>query len=234
MTIRVADLDASRAFYEIVLGPLGYATGRGRDEWGDFSIAPISEERPLTRGLHVALVAGSEADVDLFWRAGVDAGYASDGEPGRRPQYHERYYGSFLLDPDGNSAEAVYHGRARAGETNIDHVCIRVPDPEVSKEFYSTIAPVLGISVSEDRWGVEVSGQDRELTLLRGEPTENVHIAFRASDDETVREFHRVAVAAGYWDNGEPGERPIYHPGYHGAFLLDSDGHNIEAVNHNR
>ena len=49
-----------------------------------------------------------------------------------------------------------------------------------------------------------------------------------------VREFHRVALAAGYRDNGAPGERPIYHPGYYGAYVLDPDGNNIEAVNHNR
>jgi len=49
-----------------------------------------------------------------------------------------------------------------------------------------------------------------------------------------VREFHRVALAAGCRDNGAPGERPIYHPGYYGAYVLDPDGNNIEAVNHNR
>jgi catechol 2,3-dioxygenase-like lactoylglutathione lyase family enzyme len=237
VTIRVADWNASREFYETVLGSLGQATKRGRlfDEWGDFSIAPASEEHPLTRGLHVAFVARSEAEVDAFWRAGVDAGYDSDGEPGPRPRYHERYYGGFLRDPDGNSAEAVYHGRARVGQTNIDHLWIRVSEPEASKRFYATIAPVVGLTVDEGGgWGVGVAGQDRSLTLVRGEPTANVHIAFPVADDETVREFHRVAVAAGYRDNGPPGERPIYHPGYYGAFVLDPDGNNVEAVNHNR
>jgi catechol 2,3-dioxygenase-like lactoylglutathione lyase family enzyme len=81
---------------------------------------------------------------------------------------------------------------------------------------------------------VGISGQDRGFTLLRGEPTANVHIAFPVADDDAVREFYRVAVAAGYRDNGGPGERSIYHPGYYGAFVLDPDGNNIEAVNHNR
>jgi catechol 2,3-dioxygenase-like lactoylglutathione lyase family enzyme len=68
-----------------------------------------------------------------------------------------------------------------------------------------------------------------------GEPaTEHVHIAFRADTNEAVDAFHRGAIAAGYTDNGAPGERPHYHPGYYGAFVLDPDGHNIEAVNHNR
>ncbi len=61
-----------------------------------------------------------------------------------------------------------------------------------------------------------------------------MHIAFPAPDDATVGEFHRIATAAGYRDNGAPGERPIYHPGYYGAFVLDPDGNNVEVVNHNR
>ena len=87
VTIRVADSVASRRFYETVLAPLGRTTESGElfDEWGDFSIAPALEEHPLTRGLHVAFVADSQAQVETFWRAGVDAGYASDGEPGLRP-----------------------------------------------------------------------------------------------------------------------------------------------------
>jgi catechol 2,3-dioxygenase-like lactoylglutathione lyase family enzyme len=64
--------------------------------------------------------------------------------------------------------------------------------------------------------------------------TEHVHIAFRADTNEAVDAFHRAATGAGYTDHGAPGERPHYHPGYYGAFVLDPDGHNIEAVNHNR
>ena len=68
-----------------------------------------------------------------------------------------------------------------------------------------------------------------------GEPlTEHVHIAFGVETNEAVDAFHRAAIAAGYTDNGAPGERAAYHPGYYGAFVLDPDGHNIEAVNHNR
>jgi predicted lactoylglutathione lyase len=196
----------------------------------------VADEHPLTRRLHVAFVARSRAEVDAFWRAGLDAGYDSDGEPGARPEYHERYYGGFLLDPDGNSAEAVYHGRARAEGTNIDHLWVGVSDLEASRQFYATIAPVVGIDAGAQRSGrFSFEGGDRSFTLVAGrEPTEDVHIAFAAPDDETVREFHRVALAAGYGDNGGPGERPIYHPGYYGAFVLDPDGNNIEAVCHNR
>ncbi len=69
---------------------------------------------------------------------------------------------------------------------------------------------------------------------MTGTPTENVHVAFPASDHATVDEFTRAATAAGFRDNGGPGERAQYHPGYYGAFVLDPDGNNIEAVNHNR
>ena len=59
-----------------------------------------------------------------------------------------------------------------------------------------------------------------------------VHLAFSADENATVQAFHGAAIDAGYRDNGAPGERPVYHAGYYGAFVLDPDGHNIEVVNH--
>ena len=59
-----------------------------------------------------------------------------------------------------------------------------------------------------------------------------LHVAFAANDRATVDEFYRAALAAGGRDNGAPGLRPEYHPGYYGAFVLDPDGHNVEAVHH--
>ena len=83
---------------------------------------------------------------------------------------------------------------------------------------------------------VHMAGSDYSFGLVSDERplTENVHIAFSASEDATVRAFHEAALAAGYEDNGAPGERAIYHAGYYGAFVLDPDGLNIEVVNHNR
>ena len=69
---------------------------------------------------------------------------------------------------------------------------------------------------------------------MGGRRPRTLHLAFPVADDEAVAEFHRVATEAGYRDNGAPGERPVYHPGYVGAFVLDPGGNNIEAVNHNR
>jgi catechol 2,3-dioxygenase-like lactoylglutathione lyase family enzyme len=233
VTVRVSDHDESRRFYEVILAPLGHAislSGGHYREWNDFGIAQSREDRPVTQRLHVAFVAHSRADVDAFWRAGMDAGYSSDGEPGLRPQYHDSYYGAFLLDPDGNSAEAVYHGRECEGANVIDHLWIRVADLEASKRFYETVAPLLGLRIAnvlQERF--HVAARDRSFALVRGEPSENVHLAFPVSDRATVGDFHRAALAAGYRDNGPPGERR-YHPGYDGAFVLDPDGNNIEAV----
>jgi catechol 2,3-dioxygenase-like lactoylglutathione lyase family enzyme len=64
-----------------------------------------------------------------------------------------------------------------------------------------------------------------------GAPTTGLHLAFQAADEEAVRRFHQAALAAGGTDNGGPGERH-YHPGYYGAYVLDPDGNNVEAVFH--
>ena len=82
---------------------------------------------------------------------------------------------------------------------------------------------------------MQLPGPDYSFSLVRDKRplTEHVHLAFPASEDATVRAFHAAALAAGYEDNGAPGERAIYHPGYYGAFVLDPDGHNVEVVNHN-
>jgi hypothetical protein len=64
--------------------------------------------------------------------------------------------------------------------------------------------------------------------------TEHLHMAWPARTDAAVDAFHQAAVSAGYRSNGAPGERPVYHPGYYGAFILDPDGNNVEVVNHNR
>ena len=76
-------------------------------ERGDWDIAPTDREHPVTRGLHVGFRAPSREAVDAFWQAGIDAGCRDDGAPGRRTVYGPDYCGGFLLDPDGNSAEAL-------------------------------------------------------------------------------------------------------------------------------
>ena len=240
VTIRVSDRDASKRFYELLLAVLGYErtyAGDHFDEWTHFGIAQATGEQPVTRNLHVAFVARSRDDVDAFWQAGVDAGYTSDGEPGPRPQYSESYYGGFLLDPDGNSAEAIHTEDPRPGHNYIDHMWIGVSDLDATKRFYETITPVLGLRLAHMRAErFHIAGGGRSFALVHDgrPPTENLHLAFGVPDNATVDEFHRAAVDAGYADNGPPGERPVYHAGYYGAFVLDPDGNNVEAVNHNR
>src|SRR5689334_4577996 len=102
VTIRASDRDATERFLDTVLPVIGMTKSHSSDwgaEWGDFSMSPVSEGKPLTQRLHIGFGAASPEEVDRFWQAGVDAGYRSDGEPGPRPQYSAAYYGGFLLDP---------------------------------------------------------------------------------------------------------------------------------------
>ncbi len=223
--IAVSDLGASERFYRTVLSVLGVEPMHADAEiveFGDWDILRTDREHPVTRGLHVAFRAPSRVAVDAFRQAGIDAGYG----------------GGFLLDPDGNSAEAVHDERARrVPDGRVDHLWIRVGDLAASKRFYTTIAPHAGIRLGDDEPGrVQFTGEDYSFSLIDdGRPlTEHVHLAFSAGEDATVRAFHAAARAAGYQDNGGPGERAVYHPGYYGAFVLDPDGHNVEVVNHNR
>jgi len=235
VTIRVSDLAASKRFYETVLQR--EPEGEEFLEWDDFGIAQADGEHSVTRHLHVGFAAPSREEVDAFWRRGVEAGYRSDGEPGLRPEYHPDYYGGFLLDPEGNSAEACTGFRDAVGGPPIDHLWLGVRDLAVSRRFWQTVAPVLSLNVTEVRGTrFHVWADDRSFALVADgrPPTEDVHLAFPVATDEKVAEFHRVATDAGYRDNGGPGERSEYHPGYVGAFVLDPDGNNVEAVNHNR
>jgi catechol 2,3-dioxygenase-like lactoylglutathione lyase family enzyme len=237
VTIRVADRNASERFYNTVLATLGidetYRTGTF-SEWQDFLLTGANDGHPPTRRLHVAFVAPSREQVDEFWQTGVDAGYDDDGRPGERPQYRADYYGAFLIDPDGNSAEAVHYGRPRRGGI-IDHLWIRVADVAAAKRFYETIAPHASLQLRHDTpERVQFAGADGSFSLVPGPATQNLHLAFPADDDGPVQRFHQVAIDAGYRSNGTPGERPRYHPGYYSAYVLDPDGNNVEVVNHHR
>ena len=237
ITIRASDRAASDLFYDVVLRTIGVEQ-TGRDEtytvWGhQFSLAHADDDNPLTRRLHIGFAAASQDLVDAFWRAGTAAGYRDDGAPGPRPEYGPTYYGGFLLDPDGNSAEAVHHDTA-AGRV-IDHLWIRVGDLQASRDFYERVAQFGGFRFNRARPDrVQFTSPDDSFSVVQaGEPTEHLHLAFEATDDATVDTFHRELTSAGYEDNGLPGERH-YHPGYYGAFVLDPDGNNVEVVNHNR
>jgi predicted lactoylglutathione lyase len=184
--------------------------------------------------VHVAFGARSREQVDEFWRAGSEAGYAGDRPPGPRPDHRGDAYGAVLRDPDGNRAEAVVHGERRRSGI-VDHVWIRVADLAASRRFYDTIAPHARLGVGDDEpERVRFTARGASLSLAQGTPTKHVHLAFPTDDDGDVRRFHDVATSAGYRSYGPPSERPRYHPGYYAAYVLDPDGNNVEVVNHHR
>jgi catechol 2,3-dioxygenase-like lactoylglutathione lyase family enzyme len=119
---------------------------------------------------------------------------------------------------------------------------------ERESEDRPATADAAGASAA-DRGGLEPGGrqprsdaEDATLVQFRGAwatfslindgrpPTAGLHVAFPARDRQTVREFHSCTTTAGYRNNGPPGERPQYHPGYYAAYVLDPDGNNVEAV----
>jgi catechol 2,3-dioxygenase-like lactoylglutathione lyase family enzyme len=111
----------------------------------------------------------------------------------------------------------------------LDHVHLRVADVQASKRFYEAVLRAVGRQLTFDR--DDRFAADELFVSGDGPPTKNLHIAFQAPDEETVRRFHEAALAAGGRDNGAPGERQ-YHPGYYSAYALDPDGNNVEAVYH--
>lgn len=117
----------------------------------------------------------------------------------------------------------------------IDHVQLVVKDLAASRRFYDAAFAALGLKVETE--GPGFFGCD-ELYVSTAEshedfhPTGRAHIAFQALDQAMVQRFHQAVLAAGGRDNGAPGMREKYHPGYYAAFALDPDGNNIEAVFH--
>jgi catechol 2,3-dioxygenase-like lactoylglutathione lyase family enzyme len=125
----------------------------------------------------------------------------------------------------------------------LDHIALNVTDYEASKAFYQQALAPLGIRLIME--GVSGAGFGRQMpqfwvrqfvgsfqTPEQLRPITPVHVSFAARSREEVIAFHVAALAAGGRDFGQPGPRPAYHPGYFGAFVLDPDGHDIEAVIH--
>jgi catechol 2,3-dioxygenase-like lactoylglutathione lyase family enzyme len=124
----------------------------------------------------------------------------------------------------------------------IDHTGLSVSRPVDSQRFYTGALAPLGYALLQEipkefTGGRVVLGfgvaPEADFWIAEGTPNEpRIHIAFRAASRAQVDAFYREALAAGGRDNGPPGPRPHYHPNYYGAFVLDPDGHNIEAVCH--
>jgi catechol 2,3-dioxygenase-like lactoylglutathione lyase family enzyme len=119
----------------------------------------------------------------------------------------------------------------------LDHMGFGVSDYERSKAFYERALAPLGVTLlMEPAPGVGGFGEGGKPYFwieTRGAAYEgDLHVAFAVDDRATVDAFHAAALEAGGTDNGAPGVREIYHPDYYGAYVLDPDGNNIEAVCH--
>jgi catechol 2,3-dioxygenase-like lactoylglutathione lyase family enzyme len=119
----------------------------------------------------------------------------------------------------------------------FDHVGVNVRDYATSRAFYERALAPLGYGVAmefpEHRAVAFGPGERPEFWVVQREPYgTGTHVAFQCGDRAIVDAFHDAALAAGGSDNGEPGLREHYHPTYYGAFVLDPDGNNVEAVCH--
>ena len=117
----------------------------------------------------------------------------------------------------------------------LDHLHLVVRDLDASRRFYAAVLDTLGIPIGGDGegffWADELFVSSAGSEASPGAVTGRAHFAFQAPDRATVDAFHRAALEHGGRDNGAPGLRD-YHPGYYAAFVLDPDGHNVEAVFH--
>ena len=120
----------------------------------------------------------------------------------------------------------------------IDHIGLYVKNYQISKKFYLEALKPLGIELIMEydggphTWAGFGKNQKPEFWFGEGKEVIGHHLAFLADSRKIVDEFYQAALNAGAKDNGEPGIREIYHPDYYGAFVLDPNGHNIEAVCH--
>lgn len=123
----------------------------------------------------------------------------------------------------------------------LDHVGLTVTDFAAARAFYDAALAPLGVAVlmevtAEQTGGTEHAGYGADgkpdFWIGTGGAPGKVHVALAAGDRAGVDAFYAAAIAAGGTDNGPPGIRAHYHPTYYGAFVLDPDGHNIEAVCH--
>ena len=118
----------------------------------------------------------------------------------------------------------------------IDHLQLVVRDLNASKRFYKAVFDTLGIDIGGEGpgffWADELVISSTDSPASQGKVTGPTHLAFQSPDRQTVDRVHAAALAAGGKDNGAPGERANYHPGYYAAFVRDPDGNNVEVVYH--
>lgn len=116
----------------------------------------------------------------------------------------------------------------------LDHIGLAVTDYQKSKKFYETALKPLNyeIIMEFENGGGFGKNKKPDFWIHQGEATKAIHVAFACETREMVDSFYKAAIEASGKDNGGPGLREHYHPDYYGAFILDPDGNNIEAVCH--
>jgi catechol 2,3-dioxygenase-like lactoylglutathione lyase family enzyme len=200
---------------------------------------------------HVTIRVGDRAASERFYDTvlaalGIDRTYrtqwfsewedfsltgAGDGDPPTR-RLHVAFAASSREHVD-----AFWRAGVDAGYTDDGKPGLR---PQYGPDYYGGFLldpDGAGVRLNDDtpdRAQFTGTGGAGSFSLVSGTPTENLHMAFPSDDDGAIDRFHQAAVDAGYRSNGEPGERPRYHPGYYSAYVLDPDGNNIEVVNHHR
>ena len=126
--------------------------------------------------------------------------------------------------------QELYRGRL------LDHLQLVVADLAAARRFYEAVLKTLDVPIGGEGegffWADEFVVSSKDSPAAEGRLTGRAHFAFQAKNREQVDAFHKAAIGAGGRDNGAPGERASYHPGYYAAFVLDPDGNNLEAVFH--
>ena len=205
VTIRVSNRAASERFYETVLRTLEIGDPQGRPfaEWNDFS--PRAASRNLGDAAAPRRLRGAARGARRRVLGGPERSRATRATVSRAPPAVQRLLRRLPPRSGWNSVEAVHHGSPGTAATST--TLIRVSDVEAATRIYETVGPAAGFRV-----GTELARPDAVrlhqrlvLAVVAGAgPSENVHLAFAAADDETVDRFHRDATAAGYRDNGAP------------------------------
>ena len=240
VTIRVSDREASERFYDTVLAALGkehIATDDEFAEWDDFSIDRRRATR-RRRSLHIAFYVPTTELVDAFHarrrRSRLPGRRRARPAPAVRARLLRRLPAATPTATASRPSTSTDDAASRARSTTCG--CAAPTSPPATR-FYETIGPFVGFELDDDAPDrVQFVGQRRRRSRFvdRRPPTEHVHIAFAATTTRRSTPSTRPRSTPATRDNGAPGERAVYHPGYYGAFVLDPDGHNVEAVNHNR
>ena len=187
----------------------------------------------MTRGLHVGFRARDRAQVDAFWQAGIDAGYQDDGAPGPRTHYGPRYYGGFLLDPDGNSVEAV-HGDGK-DTVPAGVFCGSASATAGLPALLHDDRPARQAPPDARRAGRVQLSADYSFSLVRDERplSRSTSPRIPARDLPGARVPRRRARGGLLVPRRAGRARGLPPENRHGAFVLDPDGHNVGVVNHN-